>query len=269
MEAIIVGAIILGIFFYNNTIDRKKFIIDNERFFQMFREEDYTFLVYAKYGEDVDADQLFIKRVLYAILTFFLVFVFTISSNSSGSFVNSQTFLNMVLSFVIAVLIFKVPYMQLKSFYKSHLHEIDIMLPYFLKSLEILIQHYTVPVALGKSINDAPDIFKPGLRVLIDRINSGDSTIDPYMEFANTYPVRDSMRMMRLLYRLGIGSQEKKQERLLMFSKTVSNLQHKARETKYKERLNHMENQTMIMLVVSGVGVMLIILISMMLMFSM
>ena len=69
---------------------------------------------------------------------------------------------------------------------------------------------------------------------MIEKINSGDSSIDPYMEFANEYPVRDSMRMMRLLYRLGIGEQEKKQERLLMFSRTVSNLQNKARETKYK-----------------------------------
>ena len=84
------------------------------------------------------------------------------------------------------------------------------------------------------------------------------------MDFANTYPVRDSMRMMRLLYRLGLGGQEKKQERLLMFSRTVSNLQAKARETKYKERLDHMGNQTMIMLVVTGVSVMIVILASMM-----
>ena len=48
-----------------------------------------------------------------------------------------------------------------------------------------------------------------------------------------------------------------------MFSKTVSSLQAKARETKYKERLNHMESQTMLMLVVTGVGVMIIILSSM------
>lgn len=269
MEALVAGAIILGIFFYNNTIDKKKFLIDNEKYLQVFREDDYTFLVYAKYGEDADADELYVKRATWAIVTFVIVLAFTLTGNSNGSIFNSQFFLNLVLSVVIAVLVFKMPYMQLKRFYKAHLHEIDIMLPYYLKSLEILIQHYTVPVALGKSIEDAPDIFKPGLRTLIDKINSGDSTIDPYMEFANTYPVRDSMRMMRLLYRLGIGSQEKKQERLLMFSKTVSNLQHKARETKYKERLGYMENQTMIMLVVTGIGVMLIILISMMLMFSM
>ena len=56
---------------------------------------------------------------------------------------------------------------------------------------------------------------------MISKIDSGDSSIQPYMDFAVQYPVRDSMRMMRLLYRLGLGSQEKKQERLLMFSRTV------------------------------------------------
>ncbi len=269
MEVLIVGAIILFVLVYNNTIDKNKFFADNEKYLEIFREEDYTFLVYAKYGEDADADQLYMKRVTYAIIAFFIILAFSISNNNGADIINQQFFLNLVLSAVVGVVVFKSGYSQLKSYYKQHLHEIDVMLPYYLKSLEILIQHYTVPVAIGKSIGDAPDIFKPGLRKMIDRINSGDATVDPYMEFANTYPVRDSMRMMRLLYRLGIGSQERKQERLMMFSRTVSSLQNKARETKYKERLNHMESQTMIMLVVTGVGVMLIILISMMMMFSM
>lgn len=267
MEILVVGAIIIFILIYNNTIDKDKFFADNQKYLEALKEDDYQFLVYAKYGEDVDIDQLFSKRVTYAFVTFLMVLGFTITSNNSAEIINSQFFLNLVLAIVVAVIIFKMPYMQLKSYYKQHLHEIDVMLPYYLKSLEILIQHYTVPVAIGKSIEDAPDIFKPGLRRMIDRINSGDASVDPYMEFANTYPVRDSMRMMRLLYRLGIGSQEKKQERLMMFSKTVSSLQNKARETKYKERLSHMESQTMVMLVVTGIGVMLVILISMMMMF--
>ena len=52
MEALIVGAIIIGIFIYNGTIDKKKFMIDNEKYLQAFREEDYTFLVFAKYVEE-------------------------------------------------------------------------------------------------------------------------------------------------------------------------------------------------------------------------
>ena len=267
MEVLVVGAIIMFILIYNNTIDKDKFFADNQKYLEAFKEDDYQFLVYAKYGEDVDLDQLYSKRVTSAFAAFLIVLVLSITGNSSTEIINSQFFLNLVLSAVVAVVVFKMPYTDLKNYYKQHLHEIDVMLPYYLKSLEILIQHYTVPVAIGKSINDAPDIFKPGLRRMVDRINSGDATVDPYMEFANTYPVRDSMRMMRLLYRLGIGSQEKKQERLMMFSRTVSSLQNKARETKYKERLGHMESQTMVMLCVTGVGVMLVILVSMMMMF--
>ena len=133
------------------------------------------------------------------------------------------------------------------------------MLPHYLKGLEILIQHYTVPVALGKSIEDAPDIFKEGLQEMINKINSGDDTIQPYMDFAKTYPVRDSMRMMRLLYRLSLGRQEHKQEQLLTFSRTISNLQQKARELKYKQRLEKMESKTMQMLITTGLGVMVLL----------
>ena len=157
---------------------------------------------------------------------------------------------------------FKLDYMNLTKFYKQHLQKIDSMLPYYLKGLEILIQHYTVPVALGKSIPDAPEIFRDGLIEMINKINAGDSTVTPYMEFAQTYPVRDSMRMMRLLYRLSLGRQERKQEQLITFSKTISNLQQKAREMRYKNRLDKMESKTMSMLVSTGVGVMVFLVIA-------
>ena len=71
------------------------------------------------------------------------------------------------------------------------------------------------------------------------------------------------MRMKRLLYRLGIGSQDNKHEQLIMFSKSVSALQNKARDTRYKERLQAMENKTMVMLGVVGGGAMLLLLLSM------
>lgn len=259
MEVIICGALILFVLIYNKTVDGKKFIQDNEGVFKLLKESDYDFLVAAKYGESVDPDVLFHKRLKMAFIVI-VVFLFI--------FLAELSIINIVLAIFIGYLVFKSNYSSLKKYYKRHLHDIDVMLPYYLKGLEILIQHYTVPVALAKSINDAPDIFKPGLRELIAKIDAGDSSIDPYMEFANEYPVRDSMRMMRLLYRLGLGKQEDKQERLLMFSRTVSNLQAKARETKYKERLHHMESQTMIMLIATGAGVMVLILMAMIYMFT-
>ena len=255
MEVIIVAVIIIGVLLYNHTIDKDKFIKDNTKYFNILREDDYDFLVASKYGDKVDSNVLFQKRINIGVVTIFVVLFISL---------NSISLLNILAAVIVGFVAFKYPYMRLKKYYKNHLYEIDIMLPYYLKGLEILIQHYTVPVAIGKSITDAPDVFKPGLKDMIEKINAGDSSIQPYMDFANEYPVRDSMRMMRLLYRLGIGGQERKQERLLMFSKTVSSLQAKARETKYKERLNYMEQQTMIMLVVTGVSVMGIILVSMM-----
>ena len=259
MEVIIFGVIILFVLIYNNTVDGRKFIKDNEHLFQVLKEEDYDFLVAARYGEDADPAVLFQKRINLAFVTI-VIFLFI--------FLAELTVINIVLAIFIGFVVFKSSYTKLKKYYKRHLHDIDVMLPYYLKSLEILVQHYTVPVAISKSIDDAPEIFKPGLRDLIAKIDSGDSSIDPYMEFANAYPVRDSMRMMRLLYRLGLGSQERKQERLLMFSRTVSALQAKARDQKYKERLHFMESQTMIMLVATGGGVMLLILASMLMLFT-
>ena len=259
MEIFFVILIIIGILVYNKTIDFKRFMIDNSQVFDLLKEDNYEFLLYAKYGDRVDVDTLFQKRITNAVL---IACIFMIL------FMGDFNALNFVICVVVFYGMFKLPYIQLNNFYKAHLHEIDLMLPYYLKGLEILVQHYTVPVALGKSIDDAPDVFKPGLKKMIEKINAGDASVDPYMEFANTYPVRDSMRMMRLLYRLGIGSQERKQDRLMMFSRSVSSLQNKAREVKYKERLGKMEGQTMTMPVTTGIGVMIILLIAMMSMFG-
>lgn len=254
MEVLIFGALILFALFYNNTLSGKQFYTDNKDIFNIFREDDYEFLLRAKYGVDIDVEACYQKRLTSAFIALAFGFFIGISSLNAIMF---------VLIFALAIYVFKSQYISLKSYYKKHLHTIDLMLPYYLKSLEILVQHYIVPVALGKSLETAPEIFQQGLKELLAKIDAGDSTIDPYMEFANKYPVRDSMRMMRLLYRLGIGSQERKQERVLMFSRTVSSLQNKAREIKYKDRLEKMEAMTMQMLMATGLSSMLIILISM------
>ena len=76
------------------------------------------------------------------------------------------------------------------------------------------------------------------------------------------------MRMMRLLYRLGLGSQQDKHEQVMMFSRTVSALQNKAREQKYKERLEKMESMTLTMLICTGGGIMGLMMLSMMMMMN-
>ena len=250
IEIAAIAVIIFFILTYSGKISINKLVADNEMYLRRLKESDYDFYVKAKYGDSVNPDLLFNKRIRNTLIITVLVFCLLISNMS---------YVYALVCIVVGFAFFKLDYINLKNYYKRHLHEIDTMLPYYLKGLEILIQHYTVPVAIGKSLEDAPDIFKDGLKELINAINAGDDTIEPYMEFARKYPVRDSMRMMRLLYRLSLGRQERKQEQLLAFSRTISSLQQKARETKYKNRLEKMEGKTMKMLITTGLGVMVLL----------
>lgn len=254
IEILLIGVIVFFILIYTGFISTSKFFGENKNAFQLLQEKDYEFLLRAKYGERVyDVSEVFRKRVMKGLVAM-MIFLFI--------FISDLKPLYILLSVFIGYFVFKIQYIDLKNFYKKHLNTIDALLPYYLKSLEVLVQHYTVPVALAKSIEDAPEVFKPGLRELVAKIESGDSSIDPYMDFANQYPVRDSMRMMRLLYRLSLGEQDKKHEQMLSFSKTVSSLQLKAREQKYKQRLNTMESQTMKMLVCTGGASLILMLIA-------
>lgn len=257
IELIIVLAIVMFVITYTKMVDFQELFTKNEKVTTILKEKDYDFLAKAKYGGDVDIQKLINKRikntgiVLIAGLVF-LLFNFTI--------------VNLVVVLVLIGFIYKSDYLSLKSYYKKHLQQINQLLPYYLKSVEVLAQHYTIPVAISRSINTAPDVFKSGLRELIAKIDAGDSSIEPYMEFANNFPVRDSMRMMRLLYRLSIGAQENKQDQLIVFSKSVSSLQNKAREKMYSARLEKMEKKTMIMLYVTGGGTLVAIFVAMLMM---
>jgi len=256
MQFLIIGVIVVFVLNYNRIVDTKRFITDTEPYFRILMEDDYVFLLGIRYpGRELDVNTLYGQRVRNGILAA-IVIIFI--------FFTQLSFLHVLASVAVGFVVFKLPYNSLKSYYKANLHHINLMLPYYLKSLEILVQHYTVPVALSRSIETAPEVFRPGLNKLVARIDSGDASIQPYVNFALEYPVRDSMRMMRLLYRLGLGSQHDKHDQVMTFSRTVSALQNKAREQKYKERLETMEKQTMVMLMTTGGGVMGLMLLSMM-----
>ncbi len=259
IEGVIIVVIAAAALFYSGTVSTKTFFDEENGYLLSLKEKDYNFLVGAKYGENVNPNKLFMTRIRNAFYTTLLIIVFLIGNLS---------FLYFVVCLVLGYVVFKMPYIQLQGYYKKYMAQVDLLLPYYLKNLEILCQNYTVPVALARSIDSAPEVFKPGLREMIAKIDAGDSTIIPYMDFAQEYPVRDSMRMMRLLYRLGLGAQENKYKQLLMFSKSVSSLQNKAREVKYKQRLGVMESKTMVMLVVTGGGTMLVLVMSMMMGFG-
>ena len=255
MELAIIIAIVVFVLVYRGTVDPKQIYDDNKELVNMLKEKDYDFLVRTKYGEDANIEDYFLKRLKNTSIVLVIGIALVLFNFSV---------MNLIIAAAVVGLIYKLDYIDLKNNYKKNLNQIDQLLPYYLKNIEVLAQHYTIPVAISRSIETAPPVFRDGLRRLIAKIDAGDSSIDPYTDFAKEYPVKDSMRMMRLLYRLSIGAQDNKQEQLMSFSKSVSSLQNKARVTMYANRLSKMEKKTMIMLICTGGGTMLVMLIAMM-----
>ena len=150
VEVIILGVLLFIILQYNGSISINKFVNDNQDLFMKLKESDFDFYAKAKYGDAIDIQKLFNIRLRNGMITIFvMIFLFLADLN----------YINIIFALIAGYLVYKISYVQLKRYYKAHLHQIDLLLPYYLKNLEILVQHYTVPVALGKSIDEAPEIF--------------------------------------------------------------------------------------------------------------
>ena len=161
VEILIIGVLVFVVLTVNGYVKPNKFIYDNQDLFMKLKESDYEFLVKAKYGDGVDPDVLYQKRIKTGLIVIIICLFIFISDLNAVKIVGSV---------VIGFIIFKSDYSSLNKYYKRHLQQVDSQLPYYLKGLEILIQHYTVPVAIGKSIPDAPKLFRDGLIELINKI---------------------------------------------------------------------------------------------------
>ena len=57
LEIAVIGVLIIVVLLAQGKIDGNKFIKDNEKAFKLLKEDDYDFLVSAKYGEGVSDHQ--------------------------------------------------------------------------------------------------------------------------------------------------------------------------------------------------------------------
>ena len=85
-ELLIVAALLIIIMLAQGKIDGNKFVRDNEKLFLLLKEDDYDFLVMAKYGEGVDAKLLFEKRIKDALVILVGVFFFMLMMTKKLSF---------------------------------------------------------------------------------------------------------------------------------------------------------------------------------------
>ena len=93
VEILIIGVIVLAIFFYTGRVNSSKFVADNKDLFLLLKESDYDFLLLAKYGDKVyDANQVFMTRIRNGGIAIGLCFFW---------FISSLSFINIILYFLV------------------------------------------------------------------------------------------------------------------------------------------------------------------------
>ena len=77
MEILIVAIVILFIMQYSKKIDSNKFFNESKKHLNILKEDDYEFLLRAKYGEKAAPDYAFSRRIRTGIVvTLVLICVF-------------------------------------------------------------------------------------------------------------------------------------------------------------------------------------------------
>ena len=104
IEILALAIIVFVILTVNGFIKPNKFIQDNQDIFLKLKEDDYDFLVKAKYGDGVDSDVLFQKRIRNGLIVIVLMLFVFISDLSS---------VKVVFAFVIGYGMFKLDYSNL------------------------------------------------------------------------------------------------------------------------------------------------------------
>ena len=77
IEIIILAGIIFFVMTYNGQISIKQLINDNFGLFIKLKEEDWDFYVRAKYGEGVNPDNLFVKRIRNGLMIALVMIFFS------------------------------------------------------------------------------------------------------------------------------------------------------------------------------------------------
>ena len=82
IEIMIIGILLFVVLSVNGYIKPNKFIYDNQDIFMKLKEDDYDFLVRAKYGDGLDSDVLYQKRIKNGLIVIVLfIFMFLSSLN--------------------------------------------------------------------------------------------------------------------------------------------------------------------------------------------
>lgn len=139
---------------------------------------------------------------------------------------------------LMLTLSYKLPYLNLKKKYQNNLKALVYYFPIWLRQLQILMQNNTVYQALSISLNQAPVLFQPEIKILINKLSDNPLSYQAYEDFFGFYQVREIKKVMRLLYRYQTVGQKEAYLQLQRIILTTSNILSDKREAYYEEWLS-------------------------------
>jgi hypothetical protein len=89
---------------------------------------------------------------------------------------------------------------------KNIIKSVKCAFPVWLMDMILLLQSENVQVALQKSQDNAPDILRPDLELLNDRLQLAPESAEPYHAFMQEFQIPEVHAAMSMLFSLSIGS---------------------------------------------------------------
>ena len=123
VEIIIIAILIFVVMTYNGQVSIRDLISDNFYIFRKLKEDDWDFYVRAT----VSSDAIFMKRIRNGLMVIVISLFF---------FITKLDALYILISFILGFLIFKLDYINIKSYYKTHMFKIDSMLPHYFNIIQ-------------------------------------------------------------------------------------------------------------------------------------
>lgn len=113
--------------------------------------------------------------------------------------------------------------------------ELYLVLPEWLMEMALLLQNNTVQVAIAKSIDGAPEILKPELYRLVQRLQEKPGELSSYTDFCKEFDVPEAASCMKMLHAVseaGTGDARVQIHNLIM---RVQEMQNQAEEIRLKD----------------------------------
>lgn len=136
------------------------------------------------------------KSLLYAAITLFIGVLFGLMKIK---------WISIIFFLLVPLMLFqhKLDYSLTR---KKLIREIEQSFPEWLMEMSLLLQSDSVQVSLYRSFDNAPEVLKPELENMYEKLKEDPTSIAPYLEFMEEFEIRGIQSAMKMLYSISAGT---------------------------------------------------------------